>query len=117
MKTAGPNPELPRIAVGVATNVYAIAAIGTSMVKIGASSNPAGRVTAFQIGCPLELRLLGNWWGGSLVENYLHHAFATKRVRGEWFDFKDEDPLPLIEATVEKAVRYIARQPPKMIRC
>ncbi|MYX48533.1 GIY-YIG nuclease family protein [Streptomyces sp. SID8385] len=102
MKIAGPNPELPRIAVGVATNVYAIAAIGTSMVKIGASSNAAGRVTAFQIGCPLELRLLGNWWGGSLVENYLHHAFAPRRARGEWFDFEDEDPLPLIETMPEK---------------
>lgn len=117
METAGPDPSLPRIAVGVATNVYAIAAVGTTLVKIGTSSNPAGRVKAFQIGCPLELRLLGNWWGGSLVETYLHHAFADRRVRGEWFDFGDADPLPVIAATVEKAVRAIARRPPQTIRC
>jgi len=117
METAKPAPHLPKIKVGVATNVYAISAVGTHLVKIGASSNPAGRVAAFQIGCPLELRLLGNWWGGTSVETYLHRRFASKCVRGEWFDFGQQDPLSVIEATVEEAVRYIAALPPRIIRC
>jgi DNA-binding transcriptional ArsR family regulator len=69
-------------------------------VKIGWSDAPERRLRQLQTGSAYRLKLLDTHPGPQDLENFLHEGFATRRVHGEWFDFGDEDPLPLISEAV-----------------
>jgi hypothetical protein len=85
--------------VAEAGDVYFVGASGSPYVKIGfcKSGGIKGRLATLQIGCPLELRLLGLVSGcGRDHEQTLHNRFAATRHRGEWFLL-----TPEIEAVIE----------------
>lgn len=89
--------------------VYFIEAIGPGFIKIGRAAFPDRRLSEFQIGCPLELRLLAStgavefegarpWARGS--ETAIHERFATAKHRGEWFR-----PVPELLKLIEEIKR------------
>lgn len=79
---------------------YLIAIEGTTLVKIGVTSNPARRLSTLQVGQPAGLALL--WTHPGDHERTLHAAFAHCRTRGEWFDFGAlGDPVAAVEAVLK----------------
>ena len=61
----------------------------TPPYKIGYSNCPGERLTAIQIGSPIELQLLFVWKAGGeasrRLEREIHDHFKDQLVRGEWF--------------------------------
>jgi hypothetical protein len=51
-----------------------------------------------------SLQIIACWQAPKTVENYLHKLFASKRVRGEWFDLNHDD-LQRIKNEMEKYKR------------
>ena len=56
-------------------------------IKIGNAKHPLGRLDVIQLGCPIELHIIGVIKDASYVaEQSLHHKFRHLRWRGEWFE-------------------------------
>lgn len=77
---------------------YAIADRDRHLVKIGTSRDVPRRLRALQTSSPHALEVLWQGRGGPALEAHLHERFATRRVRGEWFDFTGVDAEVLIAA-------------------
>lgn len=83
--------------------VYVIGQPGSRVAKIGTTSNLRARLRAIQTGYPLRLEVLWSCPGGRRLESWLHSAFESRRLEGEWFDFRDADPALSVMKTVEYA--------------
>ncbi|WP_051838753.1 GIY-YIG nuclease family protein [Streptomyces sp. NRRL WC-3742] len=81
--------------------VYLITAAGSRTAKIGRSTDPGSRLAALQAGSPVALQLAASFPGGPRLERHLHKAFGSFRIHGEWFDFGDQDPVPMVTRAVE----------------
>ncbi|MFC8408612.1 GIY-YIG nuclease family protein [Streptomyces griseoincarnatus] len=79
--------------------LYLVGSDEVRPVKIGISLRPESRVADMQTGSPVVLRLLWKTPGSYDMEQDLHRAFDAYRLHGEWFDFGDEDPVPLVAGT------------------
>ncbi len=77
------RPERPSFD---AAFVYFIQSVEGGPIKIGQAANPADRLKNLQLGCPVQLRILGIVEGGLMMEKSLHRQFAQYRMHGEWFD-------------------------------
>lgn len=55
-------------------------------IKIGTSTNPAGRLSELQVGCPERLGFLAIVPGDALLERLILEVFSPDRIRGEWFE-------------------------------
>lgn len=71
-------------------SVYIFAADQFRLVKIGYASNVLRRLAQTQTACPCELHIAAVIPGDRACEKALHKRFASRRVRGEWFDCCDE---------------------------
>ena len=69
--------------------VYFIGA-DVGLIKIGQTSAPLCRLSAFNLGSPIELRFLALIVGGAKEERKYQARFADLRVRGEWFERSPE---------------------------
>jgi hypothetical protein len=84
-----------------ATNLYALEH-QHGYIKIGKSDTPSKRAKSLQTACPYKIQLLttirveGDW---RVVENALHEAYASERLRGEWFDIPQQEKCNLVEIT------------------
>ena len=68
--------------------IYFIEVFEVNAVKIGyadSQANALDRLALFQIGCPLELELLGTIEGTRKAERAMHSRFKQARINGEWF--------------------------------
>lgn len=63
---------------------------GGDAIKIGFSTNTAGRLVGLQTSNAEELELLGSVRGSQKDEAELHEMFCHLRLRGEWFRAEDE---------------------------
>jgi hypothetical protein len=72
------------------TFIYLMRDERTSYHKIGKSNNPHHRERTLQSDNPLIV-LVDSWLGVSSDEKYLHKRFEKQRIRGEWFDLKEQD--------------------------
>lgn len=79
----------------VSRHVYLIGSPMIRSVKIGLSDNPADRAIALQTGSPVQLVVIIAIPGGPRLERKLHDYFRAYRTHGEWFDFGEENPVPL----------------------
>jgi hypothetical protein len=81
--------------------VYVISPAGSSTVKIGTSVDVPSRLRGMQTSHP-EL-LIARWScpGNVELESFLHRRFDPIRVKGEWFDFGDADPVAEVSAAAE----------------
>jgi len=81
--------------------VYLLHCQGTEYFKIGISkSSPMKRLSAIQSGCPLEINMVHTSYCNhySLVESILHDLYASRHVRGEWFDMTGVDVQEIVDA-------------------
>ena len=71
--------------------LYAIQAPVSGLVKIGSSSDPAGRFKTIQAMSPemLEMRIISPVDGRELEKSF-HERFAHLRHHGEWFRQEQE---------------------------
>ena len=71
--------------------VYFIQAEGTNFVKIGvARDSIESRLDSLQVGCPHQLKIIGQVDGSHKKERQLHNRFSHLRERGEWFNLTVE---------------------------
>lgn len=82
--------------------IYLIGSPDARPVKIGTSQRPTARLAACQAGSPVPLTLLWETPGDRFLEELLHEHFAPFRIHGEWFDFGDQDPVPLVKDAAER---------------
>lgn len=66
-------------------------------IKIGTSCAPLERLSAFQLGSPIRLRILALVTGGKAVETRYHSRFREHHSHGEWFN-----PAPEILAEIDR---------------
>lgn len=82
------------------SRVYAIGAEGSSVVKIGVTTDLAKRLAGIQNGNPNRLVVRWKAPGDRMLEKWLHVKFQRHRMSGEWFDFRDQDPIAAIQDAV-----------------
>src|SRR4051794_22694672 len=80
--------------------VYLIGGKGSSIVKIGRSTNVTKRLAQIQYKSPVRLSVLWQVEGDAELEFGLHRLFKPYRSHGEWFDFKDCDPVEVVKEAV-----------------
>jgi len=71
--------------------LYLIHATGTSLYKIGFSTNTANRLKALQAASASKLVLLAERPGTVQDERKLHNKLYRFRQHGEWFKFRDDE--------------------------
>ena len=57
----------------------------SGFIKIGWALNAKTRISGFQVGSPLPVKLIGVALGTMQDEKELHRKFSEHRERGEWF--------------------------------
>ncbi|KPC89558.1 hypothetical protein ADL27_40450, partial [Streptomyces sp. NRRL F-6602] len=75
---------------------YAISDATAARVKIGRTRSVETRLQSLQTSHPEALQVLWRERGGAELEAHLHTRFASRRIRGEWFDFAGVDAAKLI---------------------
>ncbi len=65
--------------------------------KIGRSLSPLKREKTLQSEEP-EIEMVASWPGKTSDEYDLHKRFASKRIRGEWFNLDESDVLSIVRA-------------------
>lgn len=75
------------------TNVYVVGANDYRPVKIGKANNVQERLRGLQTGSPYQLEVRLAVQAPAVLETDLHTYFAAFRVKGEWFDFGQRDPI------------------------
>jgi hypothetical protein len=89
--------------------IYIIHAIGTTLFKIGISSNFNRRFKDIA-GCsplPISVVRYGRCDNPHLLEKYFHQLFKDKRFKNEWFHLTKED----FEKIDERLDKYFERIP------
>jgi hypothetical protein len=76
--------------------VYVIGEKPSGVVKIGTTESLESRLRQIQNASPRDLRVLWCYGGDWRLESYLHKQYEDRHVRGEWFDFADEDPVRFV---------------------
>ncbi|MGW0904983.1 GIY-YIG nuclease family protein [Streptomyces sp. NPDC002853] len=94
-----PRPPLPP--PGQSAVVYAIGERDSSIVKIGTTENARSRLRQIQTGHPHKLHVRWSFGGSVELEDYLHKRFDHLRLEGEWFDFRDADPVTEISKATD----------------
>lgn len=79
--------------------VYVLGTPGSSIVKIGRTTNLSKRLADIQRMSPVPLEALWTHPGGHDLESNLHRHFKAMRSHGEWFTFR-QDPVTLIRWAV-----------------
>jgi hypothetical protein len=74
---------------------------GCGVVKIGRSSDPAGRLPDIQTGNYKKMRLLHVEMDAGHIERRVHKRFTRMHLSGEWFDFGAWDPVDAVREAVE----------------
>ena len=84
--------------------VYVIGSPHGGLVKIGRSVDVDRRLATIQRMSPVPLAVLFKTEGGTQLERALHGYFQSYRTHGEWFDFGQADPIPMVTAALTKAL-------------
>lgn len=87
--TESPTPQKRR-AGSVQCWVYFIQPEDGGLIKIGNAQWPPARLTEFQMGCPLKLKIIAKLPGNIRHEKMLHRRFKLHRRHGEWFSPHEE---------------------------
>ena len=75
------------------SGLYVINAVGTNRYKIGFTKDLKSRLRSFRTAMPTKVDLIFYVWTLDYLylEKLLHNDFKDKRVRGEWFEFDNDD--------------------------
>jgi hypothetical protein len=91
--------------------IYFIQAGEGGPVKIGKADNVSARLVEMQCDNHADLVLLRQIEGGRLTEAWFHRAFASFRLRGEWFAY--QPAMLTAEAPEETAAPPSTSKPAK----
>jgi len=75
------------------TYVYVVGANDCRPVKIGKANSVQERLRGLQTGSPFQLEVRLSVQAPAVLETDLHAYFAAFRIKGEWFDFGQCDPI------------------------
>jgi hypothetical protein len=75
------------------TYVYVVGTSDYRPVKIGKANSVQDRLRSLQTGSPHQLEVRLSVQAPAVLETDLHAYFAAFRIRGEWFDFGQRDPI------------------------
>ncbi|MFE2407085.1 GIY-YIG nuclease family protein [Kitasatospora sp. NPDC059408] len=75
---------------------YAVSAADRRHVKIGRAVDLDRRLNSHNTSSPVPLTIIWAQEGGAGLETHLHHHFADRWIRGEWFDFTGTDAVQVI---------------------
>ncbi|MFJ7138030.1 GIY-YIG nuclease family protein [Streptomyces fungicidicus] len=78
------------------SHVYVIGSPGSTVVKLGTTTQLTKRLRALQLSSPVSLEVLWSAPGDRDDEAALHQHFSAFRQHGEWFDFGSEDPVAAV---------------------
>ena len=74
--------------------IYLINGEDSIMYKIGYTEKSiTNRMKTLQTGCPYKLKLIKGIEGGFGIEKMLHEKYEASRKQGEWFEFKNINPV------------------------
>jgi hypothetical protein len=93
---------------GTWERVYVVGERGKSIVKIGTTTNTDARLDALRRSHGGKLIYRWLYDGNVELEYHLHRYFRLLALGGEWFDFKDADPVASVAARAE----YFYQLPP-----
>jgi len=89
--------------------IYAIGAVGTSLVKIGCTTKTVERrLVALQTGQPFPLQVVAALpveTNLHRIEKLIHQFLETERQHGEWFALEIDQPR--LEALILRAVQWL----------
>lgn len=98
--------------------IYLIRQEDSNYYKIGKSISPKSRIKNLQKGNPITLKLIYSARcadNGFLAELAAHNKFKNCCVRGEWFEFEDNQVANVIEQMNQYASILPVRKPDKGI--
>ncbi|MGW2255500.1 GIY-YIG nuclease family protein [Kitasatospora sp. NPDC001660] len=81
--------------------VYVIGSDQFRPVKVGTTNDLSLRLRALQGASPFALQVLWAAEGDRALELRIHQRLDRFRVRGEWFDFGDGDPVSIVFGAVQ----------------
>jgi hypothetical protein len=89
-KAAKQHQQQPRSRAGF---VYVVKQVGGDHYKIGRTVDPDDRLTTFNVKLPfpVEFEILIKCEDMYKLESDLHYQYASKRIRGEWFQLDAND--------------------------
>lgn len=71
--------------------IYFVRRVGTlGPVKIGFTNDLSSRLATLNTATPEKMEVLCTVPGGPELEGYLHSAFSSSRINGEWFELGDD---------------------------
>jgi hypothetical protein len=84
--------------------IYIIRVSGSTYYKIGRTKKYRSRFDELQTSTPYTLETIAVFEVADAfkVEAYLHHKLANYKVRGEWFDFTNEQVEKLLSSIEQK---------------
>jgi hypothetical protein len=94
------------------SRVYLIGREAGGLSKIGVSINVRKRLQGLESAAGERLVVLWTTEGDWTLEYALHSQFRDRRKLGEWFDFSDVDPIPL----VDEAATRLRKKLPKALK-
>lgn len=88
-----PQPEPPQLKELDWSGWIYILKSSSGHYKIGRTKYLQNRLSQLQTGSPISLKFVHSIKTQDMkaLESELHHRFASKRVRGEWFNLSPED--------------------------
>lgn len=108
------NETLPRTKRGsqrraLRKKTYAIVAVGTQRLKIGAAKDPFARGRDLQCGSAVELVLIATHEKD--IERHLHFQLLHHRVHGEWFTCTKEVIFAVTEGWTPHNYSFLVENP------
>jgi hypothetical protein len=91
--------------------VYVIGSEGSTLVKIGRSTDVKKRLAAIQCMSPAPLAVLWQVEGDPELETAPHRLFKNYRAHGEWFDFEGHDPVQVVSDAIFDGLHETATGP------
>ncbi len=81
--------------------VHLVSEPGSFVAKIGTTTNLDQRLASLRSRHSRTLVLRWSFHGNTELEFYLHRCFKHLALGGEWFDFKEGDPVQRVAAATE----------------
>jgi hypothetical protein len=81
-------------------SLYLIGPPNSAVIKIGRPGDPERRLRALAMSSPVRLVIHHVEPGLGVVETKVHKMLDDWRLHGEWFDFKDADPVRIMRDTL-----------------
>jgi hypothetical protein len=95
-------------------HIYLLGSPWNTLVKIGCSRQPDVRFGSIACASPFPVKLLWVSAKGVDCESYLHRSCKEFHVHGEWFDFKEVDPIAHVQKLIAEEAHRASQPRPEI---